>query len=396
MKTHSLAMMIVTALVFLSAGLAWADTFTEMQTKEVLHGYATGEYENGRAVVMTAQKGRVTLNLAQWQVSRDRKGRNNKVFVFSIDGGIMYEIETAAFEQALKQAASQGPLFILIEIDTPGGRIDLARRICAAISDISNCQIIGYVKSGENGGALSAGAAVSFACNQLYMASDTVIGAATMITAQAETMKKAYGDKVGEKFDSAWRAMLASMAEKNARPGILARAMVDSDLEVIEVEYNTKRWFIEPINKRDDMKMIKSWSTKGSLLTLTAAEAQACGITDGVVESREELFKLLDAQNVEIIEDRSISDARTELSRAEGQLGRIRKSVDLKVKQSQNPMYQAEALRMLREARAEFRTLINLARKYPDLQLDIIGLENELNSIEAAYQNIKKQSARRR
>lgn len=372
-----------------------ADTFTNSRTNETLTGYATGEIEDGNAVVVTKEKGRTSINLAQWSFKKDGSGRNNIVAVFAIEGDILYEIETEAFEMALKEAVKKGPLFIIIEIDTPGGRIDLARRICAAINDADGCRTIAFVKSGEHGGAISAGAAVALACDKLYMAQNTVIGAATMITSNAQTMKKFFGEKVGEKLDSAWRAIMASLAERNGRPGIMARAMVDSDIEVIEVQNNGKRWFIDPINKKEGQKIVKTWSAKGQLLTLTADEAAACGIADEVVNSRNELLQMLEAQNTEVMVDKSVEDARYKLARAEGQLGRIRKSLDLKIKQMKGQTYYAEALKIVREARAEFKTLVNLAKEYPDLNLDVVELENELNSIEAAYRDMKKSSRRR-
>jgi hypothetical protein len=49
-------------------------------------------------------------------------------------------------------------------------------------------------------------------------------------------------------------------------------------------------------------------------------------------------------------------------------------------------------LEILREAKSEFQNLIKLAKKYPDLELNIQALEDELNSIEAAYQDAKRGS----
>lgn len=397
LRRESRVFLVVVATLYLLVGFCLADTFTNIETGEVLHGYVLEKTTDGRAFVKTVEKDRLKLNLARWRISVDSQGRNNKVVVFSFDEPLLYEIETAAFEQALPKAAARGPLFILVEMDLPGGRIDLTKRICAAITAVDDCQVVGYVKYGRAGGALSAGAAVSLACDKLYMMPNTVIGAATRVTADAQTMSKAYGEEVGEKFDSAWRATLASLAQQNKRPGLLAKAMVDRDIEVVEIRKaaDGARGFVDPVNLNAADEVVRTWSKKGSLLTLTADEAVKSGIADGVVESRAELLQLLDVQAAGIIIDDSISDARRELNRAEGQLGRIRKSVDLKVRKSEGKMSRAEALRLLRDARNEFRTLINLARKYPDLRLDIVELENEFNSIEAAYQKIKRQSRRR-
>lgn len=273
-----------------------ADTFTHRKSGEVLHGYATSQVKDNRTAVHTRQKGVVELNLAEWKVAADREGRNNKVIVLTLDDAIMFEIETAALEKAIVEVADEGPLFVLLEIDTPGGRIDFAQRICAAIAGARNCQVVGFVRGGRYGGAISAGAAVAFACDKIFMAGNTVIGAATAFALSQkgpQDFKEAYGEDIGEKFSSAWRAKLASLAEQNGRPGLLARAMIDKDIEVIEVSDGGNRLFIEPVNKKQAQNVVHTWSKKGSLLTLTAAEAVGCGIADKVVSSRRELVRNL-------------------------------------------------------------------------------------------------------
>jgi membrane-bound ClpP family serine protease len=113
----------------------FADTFTNQQSGEVLHGYVAGESEQGKTTVYTQEKGKIELNLARWNIVRDRHGRNNKIIVLRLDAEIMLEIETAALESAIGDAVAEGPLFILLEIDTPGGRTDLAGRLCDAIAE---------------------------------------------------------------------------------------------------------------------------------------------------------------------------------------------------------------------------------------------------------------------
>ncbi|MGA1980488.1 MAG: hypothetical protein ABSG99_08025 [Sedimentisphaerales bacterium] len=393
----SQAKILTAALVLLAFSSAcFADTFTHRQTGEALHGYIAGQSEDGETIVVTKEKGQVRLNLAQWQIVTDRAGRNNKVIILTIDDEIGLEIETQAFEQEVAKLSKEGPLFILFEIDTPGGRGDLAQRICAALTQIKSCPTVAFVKGGKYGGALSAGAAVAFACDKIYMANNTVIGAATAIaiseTGRPESLKEAFGEEVGEKFASAWRAYFASLAERNHRPGLLARAMVDRNIEVVEVAEADKRLFIDPVNKKPQQHIVHTWNKKGSLLTLTAAEAVECMIADKVINSRQELLSELDAANAEIVINNEIQKARTELKRARGQVDRIRKSIDLKIEQSKYRHSRPKVLEILRSAKSEFQTLIKLAKKYPDLELDIQSLEKELNSIEAAYQDAKRGS----
>ena len=219
-----------------------------------LHGYISGQSEDGEAIVSTKEKGQVEFNLAQWQIVTDRLGRNNKVIILTIDDEIAFEIETQALEREVAKLSNEGPLFILFEIDTPGGRGDLARADLRGITQIKNCPTVAFVKGGKYGGALSAGAAVALACDKIYMANNTVIGAATAIaiseTGRPESLKEAFGEEVGEKFASAWRAYFASLAERNHRPGLLARAMVDRNTEVVEVAEANERFFIDPVNKK--------------------------------------------------------------------------------------------------------------------------------------------------
>ncbi len=388
------------SLVLLAFSLAcFADTFTHRKTGEVLHGYIVGQTEDGKAIVSTKEKGRVRLNLAQWQIVTDRLGRNNKVIILTIDDEIELEIETQALEREIVKISNEGPLLILFEIDTPGGRGDLTRRICGAITQVRNCPIVAFVKGGKYGGALSAGAAIALACDKIYMADNTVIGAATGITisenGRPESFKKAFGEDVAEKFISAWRAYFASLAEQNHRPGLLARAMVDRDIEVVEVSEADKRFFVDPINKGPQQKLVHTWSKKGSLLTLTAAEAVECMIADKVINSRQELLSELDVADAEIVINNEIQKARMELKRARGQLNRIRKSIDFKIEQSKYRHPRPKVLKILRSAKGEFQTLIKLAKKYPDLGLNIQTLEDELNSIEATYQDAKRGSRQR-
>jgi len=383
-------------LILLLHPTCFADTFTHRQTNEVLHGYATDQTEGLKTFVQTQEKGMVTLNLAAWDITSNRLGRNNKVIILTLDNEIMLDIETIALEQAIAEAANEGPLFILLEIDTPGGRTDFAQRICAAITQRQNRQIIAFIKGGKYAGALSSGAAIALACDKIYMANNTTIGAAAGITfskiGQPQDLKQAFGEIVSEKFTSAWRAYFASLAERNNRPGLLARAMVDKDIEVIEVQQDQKRLFIQPVNKTAQQKIVHTWSKKGSLLTLTADEAVQSGIADQVINSQREVLQHLKATEAEIIINDNVQKAAMEFQRAKLRFNKLKKSLDLKVKQSRNQQTKPRALRLLRGIRNDYKNLIKLAKNYPDLHTDVELLQWRLNSVEAMYQKAKMPS----
>ena len=421
MKKLKTAVILAPALVALLAGVCLADTFTNRQTQETLHGYITArlpgsgqsarqddssskapEADDAPISVFTQEKGLLKLNLKEWETKRDNLGRNNKVIVVPVDDAIMYEIETEAFEKAIASASQEGPLFILVEIDTPGGRVDLAQQMCTAITKDADCNVIAFIKGGQYGGAISAGAAVTLACNKIYMANNTVIGGATLVTMPKSkqdydnTRKKNYGDVVDEKLSSIWRAYLASLAQQNNRPGLLARAMVDRDIAVVEVNQAGKRLFIDPVNKRPEQQVVRTWNKTGSLVTLTAEEAVDCTIADGLVGSREQLLQQLQAGDANVVTDKKIANARKELQIAKRRMDEIMKSLDLKIKQSKYPQPAPKILGILQGAKSDFENLKALAKKYPDLDMDVKDIEEVLNSLQADYENTSREVRSRR
>ena len=417
MKKLETAFTLALASIILFAGVCLADTFTNRQTSEILHGYITSrspgsaqsarrdnsspkaaEADDAPISIFTQEKGLLKLNLKEWEIKRDNLGRNNKVIVVPVDDAIMYEIETEAFEKAIAESSQEGPLLILVEIDTPGGRVDLAQRMCTAITKGADCNVIAFVKGGKYGGAISAGAAVALSCNKIYMTDNTIIGAATLVTMpkDKEQLKdKKYEDVVNEKMSSAWRAYLASLAQQNDRPGLLARAMVDSSIEVVEVNQGAKRLFIDPVNKKPGQPVARTWNKLGTLLTLTAREAVDCTIADGLVGSREQLLQQLQAGDANVVTDKKVAFARKDLQIAQRKMEAAIKDFDLKVEQSKYQQPVPKFMTMLREARTDVETIKNLAKRYPDLHIDTESAEKELNSLNAAYENALRETKRR-
>jgi hypothetical protein len=208
--------------------------------------------------------------------------------------------------------------------------------------------------------------------------------------------KEIHGEEAGEKLSSYWRGFMASLAEKNNRPGLLARAMVDNEIEVIEVFSDGKRLFIEPADKKQDQQVVHTWSRKGSLLTLTAAEAVKCGIADGVASSRQQLLAELNASDAKIVVNDKVKKAGAEYKMVELRMKQLRNRLDLNIKQVQRARTRPRALGLMRKIRDDFKDVNMLAKRYPDLQLNIVELENELNDVEAAFAEMKIRSGRRR
>ncbi|MGI9038443.1 MAG: NfeD family protein [Gemmatimonadota bacterium] len=156
--------------------------------------------------------------------------------------------------RAIREAEEQGAAAIVLDIDTPGGRIDAAWEIIDDVRE-TDIRVLAYV----NRRALSAGAMIGLAADELYMRPGSTIGAATPVDGQ--------GVKASEKMVSAMRSEFRALAEERGFDPQLGAAMVDEAVEV--------RGVVEA----------------GQLLTLTTAEAVRLGVATGEVEDYDALLR---------------------------------------------------------------------------------------------------------
>lgn len=130
------------------------------------------------------------------------------------------ELGLAPFiERTLREAAAAGATAVILDLDTPGGRIDAAWEIIDAVRD-AGVPVYAYV----NRRALSAGAMIALSADALYMRPGSTIGAATPVTGG--------GEKASEKMVSAMRSEFRALAEERGIRPEIAEAMVDESIEV--------------------------------------------------------------------------------------------------------------------------------------------------------------------
>lgn len=352
-------------ILLLLNSLALSDTFMHKTTNQSFDGFMLSKQKQGKTLIKTAE-GVKPIDIAEYNIERNRKGRDDKVIVLPLDGPLQYIAETQAFNDSLTRACNMGPLFIVIQIDSPGGRIDLCRDICIAIDDVNSCDIYAFIKGGKNGGAYSAAAAVALACDKIYMTADTAIGAATPYQ-----MTKAGVIKESDPELLNWFAgVFYQLAEDNNRPGILAAAMVDKEINAVEINVDDKREFVWQKEPNPDAKIIKTWSEKGMLLTLTAGDAAETGICDGIVSDMDELMTLLNVEDAKIINDNGAIKARLELEAAQKRIDQTYARVMDKIKSlsSDKKMEYSQAYHMYNAMIRDLREAIALSEKYPDLK----------------------------
>ena len=161
------------------------------------------------------------------------------VYLVPVTGTI--ELGIAPFiERSLEEAAAAGAAAVILDLDTPGGRVDAAERISDAIRD-SKVPVYAFV----NRRAFSAGALIALSTQRVYMRPGSVLGAVTPVDGT--------GTKASEKIVSAMRSEMRALAEARGLDPAVAEAMVDEDVEIPGVV------------------------AKGKLLTLTTEEAVGLG-----------------------------------------------------------------------------------------------------------------------
>ena len=165
---------------------------------------------------------------------------------------------------ALTEAADIKADLVIIEMDTYGGAVNDAKDIVERILDFETPVYVFIDKD-----AASAGALISIACDSIYMAPGSSIGAATVVIGDGTTAP--------DKYQSYMRSTMRSTAEKTGRDPKIAEAMVDEDLEVEGV------------------------SIKGDVITFTTSEAITHGFCEGQMNSVEEILDQVGVEDYTIV-----------------------------------------------------------------------------------------------
>lgn len=217
-----------------------------------------------------------------------------KLYVIPIHGNI--EPALTVFIRKSIDEANKQDAHILFDINTFGGRVDSALQIATLIGSVKNRRTIAFIPADPEGLGVSwsAGALISFACKEIYMAEGTSIGAAAPVYMTPEGTQSA-----GEKTVSAVRTQMASLAEKNGYPPIVALAMVDKDIVLYEENINGKM----VLKSKDELlseNNARVICPKGKLLTLSAKQMEYYGLSKKTVEDISDILRDINisAQNV--------------------------------------------------------------------------------------------------
>lgn len=192
-------------------------------------------------------------------------GSEGAVVIIPIEGTIAPGLGEF-LDRAITDAEEAGAVTIILDINTPGGRLDTVLEMRDRILD-SEIPIIAYV----NREAFSAGALITIASDQIWMAPAAVFGAATPVDG-------ATGATASEKTISAVRSVFRATAEEQGRDPLIAEAMVDP------------------------VVVIDGLDSRTSLLTLSVEQAREHGYLDGVAANQGVLLESLGLADAPIVQ----------------------------------------------------------------------------------------------
>lgn len=124
----------------------------------------------------------------------------------------IHAVSAAFVARVLKDAERSGAPFVVLRIDTPGGRLDSTRLITRTIL-ASPVPVVGWVAP-PGAQAASAGFIVLMSCDVAAMAPGTNAGAAAPVGGGGEELPKTLAKKAGQDVS----ALLRSVVEPRGRP----------------------------------------------------------------------------------------------------------------------------------------------------------------------------------
>jgi membrane-bound serine protease (ClpP class) len=232
----------------------------------------------------------------------------------------------ALVQRGLRQARSDGSSALVVEIDTPGGSMELMSQLAGLLGaqDPAELSTVAWV----SGQATSAGSLVALACERVFVSPTGTMGSAMPVgvgPGGIAALPEQGG--VREKVTSLARAEFRAVAAERGRSPRLAEAMVDPLIEVRLVRRDGETHFLsgeewdDAFERGDELELVRTVSGRGRLLNVTGPEAVELGLADGTAASLPELLARLGLADASL--------ARLERSASEETLALLEKATPL-------------------------------------------------------------------
>lgn len=200
----------------------------------------------------------LTLLLPVWigSPSAHAAEKSGAVYIIPVDKPIEQGLGKF-MERGFKEAEEMNAGLIVLDINTPGGRVDTAEELGTLIKE-SPVETVAFVR----GDAASAGSFLALNADKIVMSPGSMIGAAAMVDSTGKHVDD-------PKLVAFWKSKMQGAAEKSGRDGKIAAGMTDVNMVV-------------------EMPEINKTKEKGEIIALSAEEALKVGYADHISNTPEE------------------------------------------------------------------------------------------------------------
>ena len=402
--------------VLAGGGAAWADRLILKDGREI-EGEVTVDEAAGKVHLRRAG---ATMSFDADEVASIVEEESGvDAYVIPIQGAFNHLRAATELEQALKLALRDKPRVIVYELNSPGGRIDVAQAMVRLNLQVpKETKTVAYVR-GNHRGAHSAAAYFATSCDLILMAPGQAIGAAVAFQPTAEGPRA-----VNEKFQSAWRAEVRATAEAKGHPQAVVMAMVDVEVGVAEINIGGEQRFVSARSLQTLAARAKAGGVSfgvvrlicepGKVLTLTSKEAVRAHLARAVVDDLEGILKHfeIDPKRVKRLDD-PVESAAVAYTREKANLDQEIKDLRALFPQIQrvdpraqrymiNPQTRAfddggtewrkatsKSLRLTAKAIEQLEQIDARRKRHPDLTLDAEEIEQLRRDLETYAEKLK-------
>jgi len=261
-------------LLMLPAVMATADTVTK-KNGAVITGQVVAERADAVVIEVESQGivFRQTVPRSQIQsVQREKRAAGPAYCQVPVQGVVGTDVTADALMAGFAEARAQHAEFVVLVFDSPGGDIAEMYKILDVMRNNRDLKRVAYVKH-----AISAAAVIAMTCPGIYMAPDGTIGAAVPYQVGPDGTPKL----IEEKFQSIVRAQMRAAAQLGGHSELWVRGMTEPDIELATDTRKGQPVLLEA----SDAPRGNLIKRKGEILSATALEAQAGGLSLGTVAS---------------------------------------------------------------------------------------------------------------
>jgi len=221
----------------------------------------------------------------------------------ALDAGTRSHLRRAI--AAARQLAGGARAHLVVELDTPGGEVELMWELAGQLDEAakSGVEVSGWVHDR----AYSAGSLIALACDPLYMATQSAIGAAAPVAMGPAGLGQIPDETMRAKVTSALRSSFRGWAEAHGRPPALAEAMVDTEVGVREVKLGgashlmTQKEYDDARQRGEPLEVVRTIVPQGELLSLSGSEAVELGLADGLAGTLSEVLDKIGAGSTQAL-----------------------------------------------------------------------------------------------